>query len=280
MHKFAIVVGCIAVGLVSPACLAQDHPLYNFVRANTNDEQFRHDRDICVAHATTVSRGMCTAHMSYYADTPGGPPQVHNQTDCYDPPFPTRNTDAFDVLRCMAAKGYQQTSPSMPAGRPGLYELRKFSNLAVFNPRSTMNTLPQVQRRASNEALARPGPVFQMCVAPDGDQQLGAVAGLSARCSYFHVISTRAGFAAEARCPGEPALHLSFDAATPERGEFTVIRQSSAMAAVPHVEKYQIHWLAPDCGTLPPRTVRTEEGKLVTVAESKPVIRSFATTLP
>jgi hypothetical protein len=280
MHRVSIAFAFVAGVFAYQACLAQSQPLYNFVKANTSDEQFRHDRDECVARATTVEQGYCSSKMIYAPLTPGGPPQLTPDTRCYSPRQPARSTSTYGFLNCMLAKGYQRSAPSMPAGKPGLYELHKFSNLAIFSQRDLPDMLPQAQRRASAEALARPGPVFQLCVAQDGEQQLGAVAGLSSSCTHSNVVNTQHGFSADARCPGGQFTRVTFEATAPDRSEFTVIRQPMPKAAVRHIEKYQINWISPDCGDIPPRTVRSPDGKLVAMPNPQPPVKSFATTLP
>jgi hypothetical protein len=268
MHRFSIAFACIAGVFASQACLADSHMPFHFTKANLNDEQFRQDRKECIAKATTVYEGSCVSQTAYAQTTPGGISQIET-TGC----IPTHGgimRDSHDFLRCMLAKGYQESLPLMPAGKAGLYELRKFSNLALFTRRDLLNTLPYTQRRASADALTRPGPVFQLCVPQDGAQQLGAVAGLSSSCTYSNIVSAQHGFSADASCHGDQSIHFTFESTTPDRREFTVIGQPVPKAAVPHIDKYQINWISPDCGGIPPGTVRTPDGKPITIANPKP----------
>jgi hypothetical protein len=254
-------------------------PLYSFVRANTSEEQFRLDRNRCIAKATTVYLSACSSQMTLAADGPSGALQARSETTCPSQWTPSSNTSTPRFLRCMMAMGYQQSAPSMPAGKSGLYELRKFSNLAMINRRDLVGTMPFVQHRASAEALAQPGPEFQLCVPPEGPQPFGAIVGLSSSCSYSNVLATPHGFAADVRCQGR-FVHIAFDATAPDRREITVIGERKPSAAVPRTEKYRIHWISSDCGDLPPRTVRTPDGKVVTMANPVAAVRSFETLVP
>jgi hypothetical protein len=279
MRKLSLTFACVAGVIAGPSCLAGS-PLYSFVKADATEDQFRHDRNACMAEATVAYRGGCSSHMAFAANGPHGALQAYNETSCYSPSGLSRSTSTPHFLRCMTAKGYRQSAPAMPAGRPGLYELRKFSNLAMVGRRDLAGTMPFVQHRASAEALAQPGPVFQLCVPPDGAQPLGAVAGLSASCTYSNVVSTERGFSADARCQGGRFIRITFDTPAPDRSEFTVIGERKANAAVPHIEKYRIAWVSSDCGGLPPKSVRAPDGKLVATANSAPAIRSCETTVP
>jgi hypothetical protein len=267
---------CLA-GVSASPCLAGS-PLYNFVKANTSEEQFRHDRADCIAKATTVYRAACSTHMGFAADGPSGALQARSETTCPSQGTPSSSTNTPRFVRCMMTKGYQQGAPSM-ASRAGLYELRQFSNRAILNRRDLAGTQPFVQIRASTDALAQPGLVFRSCVAPDGALPFGAVAELSSSCAYSNVVATPRGFAADARCQ-DRFIHLMFDAAAPDRSEFTVIGERKPGAAVPHIEKYQIVWIAPDCGDLPPRAVRLPDGRVMPAASPAPAVRSFETRLP
>lgn len=280
MHRFSLAVACVAGVLASQAGWAESRAPFNFAKADTSAEQFRHDRNACVAKAKTFHpQEIHRSGGGYYPDTPGGPPQIHAVEYTYGRPAYT-GYDGHDFLRCMLAKGYQETVPPMPAGKPGLYELRQFSNRAMFEPRYLATALPFAQQRASAEALARPGAVHQLCVAPNGTQQLGAVAGLSSSCTYSNIVSPPRGFVADASCAAGKPIHVAFEAATPDRREFTVYRQPLPKAAVPVIEKYQVNWLSPDCGGIPPGTVRTADGKLVPMAPPKPPLPSFESNLP
>ena len=280
MLRFSIALACVAGVFVCQAGLAESRPPFHFIKANTSEQQFRHDRNDCVAKtAIYYPTQTYQSGGGYYPDTPGGPPQVHTPQTFVGTQGYTGH-DAHDFLRCMQAKGYQETVPPMPAGRPGLYELRKFSNLAMFDARYLATALPFAQLRASAEALKRPGSVFQLCFSPDSATPLSSVAGLSASCTYSNVVNTPNGFMADASCTAGKPIHITLEATTPDRREFTVYRQPTQRAAVPGIEKSQINWISPNCGDIPPGTVRTPDGKLVTMASPKPPLPTFGTTVP
>jgi len=277
MHKLFLALACTGVVAASGAAGA---PLYSFVRAITRDEQFRHDRSACIAQATvTYEGGGCTTGLSYASNNPSGPPQLERTTTCNSRSWPVHSINTPSVIACMQAKGYQRGAPSMPAGRPGLYELRKFTNLSMAGRPYIAAALPFAQRRASEEALAQPGPVLQLCVPPDGTEPLGAVAGLSASCAYSNIVDTPHGFAADARCQAGAVLHIMFDTLAPDRSAFTVTADRIPKLAVPRIDRYEFARVSADCGNQPPRTVRMPDGKLVAMAPA-PATRSFETTLP
>lgn len=262
MHKVSIALAVVV--FACPACLALSRAPFYLTKPNISDEQFGHDRKECAAKATTAYGGSCVSEPSYVI----GPGGARETSACIPTPSGVEH-DSLAFLQCMKAKGYQETLPPMPASKAGLYELRKFSNLAVLGRRDLASTLPSTQRRASAEALAQPGPVFKLCVAKDGAQQLGTVAGLSSSCTYSNIVSTPHGFVADASCPGGQLLHVTFESTTPDRREFAMTGQPAPKAVVPRIDRYQLNWIASDCGDIPPGSVRTPEGRLVTMA--KPV---------
>jgi len=271
MYRFSIAFVCAV--FACQAGLADSRPPFLLTKANINDEQFRHDRKECSAKATEAVGQWSEISGAPIACFGGGTPAT-GPVCMYSPPTHYISNvhtehDYHTFLRCMLAKGYQESLPPMPVGKAGLYELRKFSNSGMFVGRDLSNTLPYTQRRASADALARPGPVFQLCVPQDGAQQLGTVAGLSSSCTYSNIVSTPHGFTADASCHGGQSIHVTFEAATPERREFAVIGQPVPKAVVPHIDKYQVNWISTDCGGIPPGSVRTPEGKLVPMANPK-----------
>lgn len=119
----------------------------------------------------------------------------------------------------------------------------------------------------SAESLARPGPVFQLCVPQDGAKLLDTVAGMNTSCTYANVARTEHGFSADASCAKAPAVHIAFEASTPEHREVTVSGQPMPNAAVPITDKYDIDWVSSDCGDIPPGSLRTPDGKLITLTK-------------
>ncbi len=167
------------------------------------------------------------------------------------------------AIVAMIAAAAQDSVPSMPPVKPGLYEFRKFSNMAMFIARNLSKMPAEEQQKLSDEFLARPGPVFQLCVPPDGAKLLGAVAGIMPSCTYANVATTEHGFSADASCASAPAIHITFASTTPEHREVTVSAQPMPNTAVPLIDKYDINWISSDCGNTPPGSLRMPDGTLV-----------------
>lgn len=167
------------------------------------------------------------------------------------------------AILAMAAAAADDTLPSIPTGRPGLYEFRKFSNMAMFIARNLSKSPAEEQQKLSAETLVRPGPVFQLCVPQDDTKLLGAVAGMKPGCTYSNVVTAEHGFSADASCAKASPMHITFEAKTTEHREITVSGQSMPNAAVPLIEKFDINWISPNCGDIPPGSLRTPDRKVI-----------------
>ncbi len=146
--------------------------------------------------------------------------------------------------------------PTLPTAKPGLYEVRKTSNMAMFIAYNLSKSPAAEQQKMSTESLAHPGPVFQLCVPQDGAKLLNAVAGMRPDCTYSNVVTAEGGFSADASCGKAPSMHITFEAKTPEHRESTLTAPMQN-AAVPLVEKYEANWISANCGDIPPGSMRT-----------------------
>jgi len=154
------------------------------------------------------------------------------------------------------AAATESTEPSIPAAKPGLYEVRKTSNIAIFIARDYSNTPIEEQKRLSDVALARPGPTFQICITPESAPVLDQMAGKQPGCSNANVQSGPHGFVADVSCDAKPPVHIDFRLDTPEHRSVIVSGGRLANAAISLIESYDIRLLSADCGTLKPGAIK------------------------
>jgi len=152
------------------------------------------------------------------------------------------------------------TLPTLPAAPPGLYEVSKTSNMAIFIGRDLSQVSPEEQQRLSDEALSKPGPAFRVCIPPGGEAIMDSLTGHQANgCSYANLITTDTGYAVDSTCTGKQSIHVIVKAESPEHRTISVSGQQMSKAAIPLVDHYDIHRVAADCGDLPPGQIKRME---------------------
>ncbi len=155
--------------------------------------------------------------------------------------------------------------PSIPAGKPGLYEARNSSNFAIFIARNMSKTPPEEQARLSAEALARPGPVLQLCVAAGSTKVFEQFTGRSPECTASNTKTTDRGFSADVTCGRGASMHLDLVTDGPEHRVLTTTRPAMPGATVKIVSKVDIRWISSNCGALKPGEAKPLSNKPDTV---------------
>lgn len=158
--------------------------------------------------------------------------------------------------------------PTLPSGKPGLYEFRASDNGAIFRAKGAADLPEKELQRLADESLSRWTPSFQFCVSKEGSTLFNPTSMMDPHCTYANVVTTKGGYSADVTCPVYQRMdlvHLTVETEAPEH-QIVTMRMLVPGTSLSMITRYEIAWLSPDCGDIPPGGRRTAGGKIVVPA--------------
>jgi hypothetical protein len=165
----------------------------------------------------------------------------------------------------MAAGAADSRLPTIPAGKPGLYELSGSTNGSILRGHGAGDLPEKELKRLADEALAQSVPAFRFCHEDGEAKPFEPTSIIGSGCTYANVVKTKNGYSAEARCAvGERVdiVHLTAEADTPEHHKVT-LSISLPGTSISLITRYETNWISSDCGDIPSGAGRTTSGKII-----------------
>ncbi len=169
------------------------------------------------------------------------------------------------AVLAMAAAAADSKLPTLPSGKPGLYELSAATNGSVFRGHGAADLSEKDLERLADETLAQSVPVFRFCHEAGEAKPFEPTDIIGSKCTYAKVVATKNGYSAEARCAVNQrvdVVNLSVEADTPEHRKVT-LSISFPGTSLPLITRYETNWMSSDCGDIPSGAGRTTDSKLI-----------------